>query len=901
MKVNRSQFGACIGKIATKGNVDENEAGDLLDGVASRAENDWRAGDSNAFYKAAQELAQKEMDAAKRAKLDALRNAMKRADVMAEIKKNGGLSNAAEVLHGLLRGSWKGTRDSIESRWKGVSVGWQAALSQKLHAAGLEKVAISGEIDNDIARELYAMNMPGPKPEKSASVTGNNPARQIAEIIHPMLEYARERANDAGAQIGKAADFVAQTRHDPDKMRAAAGSMRATPDEAFKAWWGDTKPLLSDRTFEDVVPRGGETMQEARDRFGRSVFDALITGVHMTPAGTFGIKDVGPAFEGTRNLAKKLSQPRVLSWKDGEAWNAYMEKYGVGNSLTHGVMMTLDKAARSIALMEKLGTNPAGNLNQIIRAVQETYRSDLDGIKNFGTKTKSIQNEMAHLDGSANIPTNHMWSRIFGNYRTFTSMADLGGVGITHFASIWPTVTSEMAHHGVSRMETLGNMVAALVRGKGSEERQAVLSELGAYGDGLSRDMMGNWNGADNVSGKMAALANVFMKYTGIHYVFDNTQAAVREMLAHNLGRNVGKDFASLDPHVSAMLSRYGIDARDWDLLRAVPDLPTSNGRAYLTPKDALRVDRNAVADILRERGEIAQPDLLGAVDDKAIDRYTQDLSDKLYSYYGESARHSTVSAGVRERAMMLGGTNPGSLGGEALRFMTQFKMWPVAAYDQLLRRDYFLSQGTREYAWNLGMLVGLSAIGGYTRMSINDIAVGNQPRDPLKPETLLAAVAQGGGFGILGDFLFGETNRFGGGLADILVGPAIGDAATLFDLMQKAKGDSLKLADGRVVRKSGAYGDLWPEIARFGVRHVPFANLAYIKGALDYLLWYHLYEAASPGWWERTNRKMVREQGRTMAAYTPGAGVPFGVPYAYLKTPAGTSSGLFAANSTIH
>jgi len=62
----------------------------------------------------------------------------------------------------------------------------------------------------------------------------------------------------------------------------------------------------------------------------------------------------------------------------------------------------------------------------------------------------------------------------------------------------------------------------------------------------------------------------------------------------------------------------------------------------------------------------------------------------------------------------------------------------------------------------------------------------------------------------------------------------------------------------------------------------VPFANLVYLKGALDYLLWYHLYEAASPGWWERTNRRIAREQGRTMKGYEPGGGVPGGLPGLY-------------------
>ena len=35
--------------------------------------------------------------------------------------------------------------------------------------------------------------------------------------------------------------------------------------------------------------------------------------------------------------------------------------------------------------------------------------------------------------------------------------------------------------------------------------------------------------------------------------------------------------------------------------------------------------------------------------------------------------------------------------------------------------------------------------------------------------------------------------------------------------------------------------------------------------------------EAASPGWWERTNRRLEREQGRTMQGYVPGGSA---IPY---------------------
>ena len=83
-------------------------------------------------------------------------------------------------------------------------------------------------------------------------------------------------------------------------------------------------------------------------------------------------------------------------------------------------------------------------------------------------------------------------------------------------------------------------------------------------------------------------------------------------------------------------------------------------------------------------------------------------------------------------------------------------------------------------------------------------------------------------------------------------------------------------------------------------MRHSPAALITHeasSKGALDYLLWFHVYEAASPGWWDRTNRRLQREQGRTMVGYEPGAGVPWGLPGIYMAG-RGRSMGLLAAGA---
>jgi hypothetical protein len=126
----------------------------------------------------------------------------------------------------------------------------------------------------------------------------------------------------------------------------------------------------------------------------------------------------------------------------------------------------------------------------------------------------------------------------------------------------------------------------------------------------------------------------------------------------------------------------------------------------------------------------------------------------------------------------------------------------------------------------------------------------------------------------IYGDFLFGET------------GPIASD---LDELLQTYGTDRRDEPSAHAVRHfkadvehgeaNKALNHAWPDLVRFGIGHVPFGNLIYLKGALDYLLWYHIYEAISPGWWERTNRRLQKEQGRTMVGYTPGGSIPL-VPF---------------------
>jgi hypothetical protein len=172
----------------------------------------------------------------------------------------------------------------------------------------------------------------------------------------------------------------------------------------------------------------------------------------------------------------------------------------------------------------------------------------------------------------------------------------------------------------------------------------------------------------------------------------------------------------------------------------------------------------------------------------------------------------------------------------------------------------------TADKAWGVGMLIGLSTLGGYLRMTARDLAYGDQPRQPRSVGEAfklgLAAMAQGGGLGIFADALFGDINRLGGSATSAFGGPVGTDISKINEIYN------------RYMQSIGTNqkGDVWPEIGRFALGHIPFANLFYVKSAMDYLVMYHLFEAMKPGWWHRTNEMMKKQQGRTMMGYKPGS-----------------------------
>lgn len=242
---------------------------------------------------------------------------------------------------------------------------------------------------------------------------------------------------------------------------------------------------------------------------------------------------------------------------------------------------------------------------------------------------------------------------------------------------------------------------------------------------------------------------------------------------------------------------------------------------------------------------------------EKARAEFREQLEGKLRSFFLDRTKTAVLHPDAETMALMRQGTRPGTVVGEAARFIGQFKSFSISYLQKIVGREIYgrgsdtLLQAMRN---GHGEMLGLANIilwttaFGYGAMVTKDLLKGRNPRDPENYKTWMAALAQGGGMGIYGDFLFGETNRMGGGLWSSALGPVAGATSDLYDLYQRAKSGD----------------DVAAQALRVGIQNTPFLNLFYTRTVLDYLILYRIQEAMNPGYLRRLEHRVERDNAQT-------------------------------------
>jgi hypothetical protein len=663
---------------------------------------------------------------------------------------------------------------------------------------------MSGDFEREVARALSNLNRKNPLPDINASAD----AQAIAKIMQKYQRAALQRENKAGAYIRLKEGRVVRASHDPRRMtKVGKNAWVNYMMEGGRLEWSKT----ADGEFANAT-------SEARRAFLERSYDAITTGVRLSTDRS----EIGKAFTGPKNVAKSRSASSVFTFKDADTWYNYDQEFGKA-SLREAFVQDLQASIRSTALMEQLGTNPQAMFERVQKRLLDKHRSDATKVKQL-KREGTLLNFKSMLDevtGDINIGSHTPLARFMHGYRAIQTMAKLGGAAISAFSDV-AFMASNRMYQGRSLAQAWGDSFSAVFKGMGGKEKRDFADRLGVGFEAQIGDFMSRFNASDDIPGRTSKYLNAFFKLNLLQPWTEANKRGVTLMIANDLGREAGKRFDKLAPDLQRLLGVYGIDAPKWEAVRkGVKKGP--DGRDYIVP------------------GEI--PD--------------ETVRENVFNLLTNEANFSVPSPGARERAILRQGYRPGTFGGEAIRFVAQFKSFGVLGLTKNLGRQIYGTGVKRKrdifargVGGNLGLIntiVGSWAL-GYFVMQAKEVAKGREPRPP-SAETLIAAALQGGGIGIYGDFLFGQANRFGGGTLDTFIGPGISTATDAIDLVLRSR-DQLLTGDE----------DVRGDFIRFAKSNTPFANLFYTKQAMDYMIWYQLQETINPGYLSRMEKRIKRE-----------------------------------------
>ena len=309
-----------------------------------------------------------------------------------------------------------------------------------------------------------------------------------------------------------------------------------------------------------------------------------------------------------------------------------------------------------------------------------------------------------------------------------------------------------------------------------------------------------------------------------------------------------GLSFDQLNKPLQSFFGLYNIDATKWDIIRKTAMSKAEDGTEFINISSLDQLDVNGKPIV--SDAEIKKITGMDDLSPQEIQMERQKFKFSVSGMLLDRSIYAVIEPDARTKGTMTQGTLAGTGMGEAIRFVGQFKAFPMAIGNKVLGREIaFLRKGPNQDIGRgikgLASIVVVSAFMGYLSMTAKDLLKGKKPRDPNNIKTIMAAFLQGGGLGIYGDVLFKEQ-RDAGSVAAGLIGPA---PTTAIDL-----GLALKYA------LSGEGGKAGKAAYRTISANIPFLNLFYIKTIFDYMIGFQIMETMNPGVLKRVEKRMKKD-----------------------------------------
>ena len=670
--------------------------------------------------------------------------------------------------------------------------------------------------------------------EAFGQYTGNERAVAAWKVWSDWAGKLRQRAVDAGAEIGKLDYGYIPQLHDAWKMVKANKILKLKGVKPKQAWVNFIFDKLDRNRYVDD---NGDILNDADYReMLEGVYQTIISG-DSRDSNIYKIAEKRPE---TMARRKKYSS-RALHFKSPEAWVEYQSKFGQG-SLSTALINHIQRMASDISLMEHWGPQPTATFEMLKYTAEKVRDNAVMRMHEEGTyswsKARQYDDSMGvwvGVDQVFDVLTgkayhvnlnNHRFASFMQAWRNLEVAGKLGKAFVTSFSDI-PTYFVAARFNHIPFMEAL----KMLPKAYGSQWKQYA-AQMGLMADSMISDY-NRWAGdnlGDNWSSK---LASATLRASFLTAFTDSTRRAFSLCMSVSLGRLTKTNWEALSEFDRARLVNGGITKAEWELFQRV-ELDKTNGLEFLNPQKIRDVEGFDEA-------------------------FKEQAVGKLVGYIVSESEMASLEPDIITRASTTRGLQKGTVGGEISRALFLFKSFPIAMMRQHNERSLFLQRHGNgkadRFKYLASIVVGTTMMGAFS-LQVQNILNGKDMQDSSSPQFWLNALTKGGGLGFLGDFianLLSENARYGAWSLVSFLGPQASTVLEGVDTVTKVVGASLY--DKETQPLASAF--------RIAKSHMPFINLWYTQTVLDRYIMNEIQEYLSPGYLARMERRTYNSWGQ--------------------------------------
>ena len=401
------------------------------------------------------------------------------------------------------------------------------------------------------------------------------------------------------------------------------------------------------------------------------------------------------------------SQNMFFYWKDMESWMTYNKQYGRGNFF-NAMLADTQTSSNKIGMAEMFGSNPVATYNDL---------AEIENKSNPVGASRKYQAKLAFdwLSGQDRAPVNPNVSSFFASLRALTSAAKL--IGRVTLLSIPDIANGIMFAHrwGYSYFKSYGTYLSGMFNVLPNEERKFLSNSFKEMTD-THLGYLARFIDANDMSGVINSMNTALYRATLMEALDRGNKLSAIQLQSRILGENSSLEFGGLSDKMKKMLDKFNISDKEWNVLRN----HTSNfqGKKLFT-MDAM--DKLSNEDLRKIYGVDAEHPLY---------QLKNELYRKVYAMFDVASENSVLMPGAFMKSLSTFGSKAGTVHGELLRSIMQFKMYPLEYLDRVLYQGLKSADGVQ------GKLIfGAALMGATLPMSYLSIYLDNVGRGKSMPD----------------------------------------------------------------------------------------------------------------------------------------------------------------------